>query len=68
MFLRAKAGQSTARPDLGTSRRLVDQALHEGLKDLRAAKTEEMNSPVTQLGTVREELNICVNNWRHRMS
>ncbi|WP_031387597.1 hypothetical protein [Desulfonatronum thiodismutans] len=31
---------------------------YEDLKDLRAAKTEEMNAPVTLLGTVREELNI----------
>ncbi|WP_028571065.1 hypothetical protein [Desulfonatronum lacustre] len=31
---------------------------YEVLKDLRAAKTEEMNAPVTLLSSVREELNI----------
>ncbi|SMP81503.1 hypothetical protein SAMN06295888_1404 [Desulfonatronum zhilinae] len=31
---------------------------YEDLKDLRAAKTEEMNAPVTLLSSVREELNI----------
>ena len=31
---------------------------YEDLKDLRAAKIEEMNAPVTLLSSVREELNI----------